>query len=447
VTVVATFLDDIAEEQIDWRWQGRLAAGKVTVMEGDPGLGKTTVGIDIDARLSRGGRLPGEHTNCEPMIVGIISDEDGLRDTIIPRLNLADANMENVCQLTGQTQAGHKRSLMFPDDTEEVIRLVRELGIQHLHIDPLAAHAGASVNLYIDQDVRAKIMGPLAAVGEETGVSIILTRHPNKQVGAAALYRGGGSLGIIGAARFGLAFGRDPEDQDRLVIAPVKCNIGPMPPSLAFRLQGQAGSDHAMVKWDREPCYLTADEILLAPPNQSAKLNTATEQWLLVRLVAGPRLVTELEAEAEKADHAWRTVQRAKRALQVSSQRVGFGKESAVYWLLPGQELPPSPTAETDEDPHTPPHDPSPETQESMAVYAETAIERHRTPIEKNGSGKDDIGYGGVWQPMHTPPYMHAKKAGGKVASYGDDVTYTCIRDGCDNPVPPGSGPYAGSRG
>jgi hypothetical protein len=429
VTVVATFLDNIAEEHITWRWQGRIAAGKVTVGEGDPGLGKTTVGLEIAARLSRGGRLPGELINSPELIVGIISDEDGLRDTTIPRLAIANAKMENICQLTGQTKDGHKRSLMIPEDTNEIIKLVRQLKIKHLYVDPLAAHAGPSVNLYIDQDVRAKVMGPLAVVGEETGASIWLTRHPNKQVGAAAMYRGGGSLGIIGAARFGLAFVRDPQDHDRIVMAPVKFNIGPMPSSLAFRLESVEGSDHARVRWDREPCYLTADDILIAPPSQSAKATTAAGQWLLELLVPGPQLVSAVQAAAEEAGHKWGTVERAKRELNVASKRVGFGEGSAVYWLLPGQKAPePTPT---DDDPHTL-QNPSP-----------LRTSKPMTPMEANGHTPHTPSYASrETKPMemyagspHTPHRLHASTEGDALKPIGSDERYTCLRKGCEKPA------------
>lgn len=244
-------------------------------------------------------------------------------------------------------------------------------------------------------------MGPLAPVGEETGVSIWLTRHPNKQVGAAAMYRGGGSLGIIGAALFGLALGRDPQDIDRIVMAPIKCNIGPMPPSLAFRLEGMPGSDHAKVKWDREPCYLTADDILLAPPNQSAKANTETELWLLTKLGPGPRLVGELEAEAEAEHHGWRTANRAKKTLQVRSERVGFSKGSLVYWLPPGQELPPAPSEDQTED------------ETGLRPYNATALRPRNRAI-----------YGTLCGFAHTTPHRAIRCQ--LIASYGEQRNEIC---------------------
>jgi hypothetical protein len=360
--VVAQFLEGIEPERISWRWKGRLAAGKVTVLEGDPGLGKTTLGLDLAARLSRGKALPGGEAG-KPLVVGIVSDEDGLRDTILPRLRLADADMSKVCQLTGRTPLGHKRSLLLPDDADEIISAVRQLGIGHLYIDPLAAHAGPSVRLNTDQDVRAKVMGPLAVIGEETGVSCILTRHLNKQPGDNPLYRGGGSIGIIGAARFGLLAGRHPEDPAVIVLAPTKHNIGPPPPSLAYRLIGDPSGDHASVVWEEGTCSLTARDLLAAPPPEAAKEATAAGRWLIVQLATGAKAVEALQEAAEKAGHGWRSVERAKKELAVERQRVGFGPGSVVFWLLPGQEAP-----RTTDNGHRPP---SEESLASMAVYGD----------------------------------------------------------------------------
>jgi hypothetical protein len=255
-------------------------------------------------------------------------------------------------------------------------------------------------------------MGPLATVAEETGCAIILTRHPNKQIGAPAMYRGGGSLGIIGAARFGLTFGRDPQDPNHLVIAPVKCNIGPLPPSLGYRLEGELGRDHARVRWDSEPCDLTADDILAATTSQEREAKTATEHWLLTKLANGPRLATDLEADAEKEHRGWTTVKRAKQTLQVRSERAGFGKGSAVYWLLPGQDLPAEPDDTEPTEAHRGPSGTSMENADSMDSYGENSIEDHTGPYRADSRSP-------MAQNEHKPGQISIEDHTGRVSHRG----------------------------
>lgn len=340
VRVIATRLDGIEEERIVWYWRGRLARGKVTVMDGDPGMGKSTVGLDLIARFTRGDEMPGGGAKVPETLVGLLSDEDGLRDTIVPRLKLAGAKMANIYHLTGETATGAKRSLTIPNNADEIDAIIRREGIGYFHVDPMAGHASSDVNIYVDQEVRTKFMGPLGNLAEETGVTTTVVRHPTKQIGGPALYRGGGSIGIIGAARFGLYFGRDPEDPTRHVIANSKTNIGPIPPSLVYQLIGVEGTDHARVQWDDEPSHLTADDLSAAPRTPKVEPKNDAQQWLLQYLAPGPRQANAVLAAADAAGHKERTVRRAKADLGITSEREGFGENGAFVWALPGDAVP-----------------------------------------------------------------------------------------------------------
>ena len=339
-TVEAMYLSGVKPEAIEWYWHGRIARAKLTCFDGLPGMGKTTVSLDLVARFSRGDPLPLESVPVPKMVVGIMSDEDGLADTTVPRLKIAGADLTQVCQLTGRTIHGSKRSLTIPDDIHEVGQIVRSEGIGYLHVDPLAAHASKGVDLYVDQDVRAQIMSPLANLAEETGITVVLVRHPTKAQTGPAMLRGGGSIGIIGAARFGLMFGHDPHDDSSRVIASTKANIGPIPPSLIFKLEGIQGSDHARVWWDPLPSDLTADDLLPTPSKPSAKKISAAEEWLDAFLTREPRLAADAMSQGALAGHSERTLRRAKQGLSIASTRLGFGEGSAVYWCLPGQQPP-----------------------------------------------------------------------------------------------------------
>jgi hypothetical protein len=337
-TVNVTYMSAVTPEAIEWYWHGRLARGKLTVFDGLPGMGKTTVGLDLIARFTRGAALPGEHAPVPKTRVGILSDEDGVADTTVPRLKLAGADLDMVCQLTGTSAFGGPRSLMIPDDLPVIAQIIKEEKLGYLHIDPLAAHAGAKVNLYIDQDVRTQITSPLAHLAAQTGVTIVLVRHPTKAQTGPAMLRGGGSIGIIGAARFGLMFGHNPHHETERVIASTKCNVGPMPESLIYKLNGVPGTDHAQVWWDPIPSALTADDLLPAPAKASAKKMNAAEEWLLEYLDLESRPANDLLSAGIAAGHTEITLKRAKASLGITSTRTGFGEGAVYFWCLPGQE-------------------------------------------------------------------------------------------------------------
>ena len=336
--VNATYLSTIRPETIDWYWHGRLAKGKLTCFDGMPGMGKTTVSLDLISRFTRGVELPGEQIAVPKTRVGILSDEDGVADTTIPRLEIAGADLDMICQLTGTGPYGGTRSLMIPDDLPVIAQIIKSEGLGYLHIDPLAAHAGRGVNLYVDQDVRTQITSPLAHLAAETGVTIVLVRHPTKAQFGPAMLRGGGSIGIIGAARFGLMFGHSPHNETERVIASTKCNVGPMPESLIYKLNGVVGSDHAQVWWDPVPSALTADDLLPTEAKPSAKKMNAAEEWLLDYLENGARPAKEVFAAGLAAGHTEITLKRAKAILAITSSRTGFGEGAVYSWWLPGQE-------------------------------------------------------------------------------------------------------------
>ena len=332
---------DIEPEHVSWLWPGRLAAGKMTVQDGDPGLGKSTETLDIAARISQGEPLPGSNTPTMPRGVVILSAEDGAADTIVPRLKAAGADLSRVYIMTGvQALDGGNDAVALPGDLGSIEQAITDNNAALLIVDPLMAYLGTDTNAHRDQDVR-RALAPLAAMLERTGCAGLLVRHLNKTQGGSVLYRGGGSIGIIGAVRFGLLLARDPEDDEARILAPTKCNIGPHPPALRFRLQGVPGSDVARVVWDETPVSIDAAALLAAVPgdrDEGSALSRACD-WLEGLLVQGPRAAAEVLRDGQRDGHAEKTIKRAKREVGVKSARKGFGPGSKVLWYLPEQPL------------------------------------------------------------------------------------------------------------
>jgi hypothetical protein len=158
---------------------------------------------------------------------------------------------------------GGEDAVALPSDLTAVEQAIADIDAALLIVDPLMAYLGADTNAHRDQDVR-RALAPLAAMLERTKCAGLLIRHLNKAQAGSPLYRGGGSIGIIGAARFGLLVARDPEDDEARILAPTKCNIGPHPPALRFRLEGVSGTDVARVVWDDRPVTIDATGLLAA---------------------------------------------------------------------------------------------------------------------------------------------------------------------------------------
>lgn len=153
--VVATRVADVATERVRWLWQGRIPLGKVTVLDGDPGLGKSTFTLDLAARVSTASPLPTGERPEAPASVILLSAEDGIADTIRPRLEAAEADLDRVHVFEHVLDLeGVPRPPSIPMDVAHIERLVVTEGATLVVVDPLMAYLGAGVDSHRDQDVR-----------------------------------------------------------------------------------------------------------------------------------------------------------------------------------------------------------------------------------------------------------------------------------------------------
>ena len=164
------------------------------------------------------------------------SAEDGLADTIRPRLDAAGADTERIVALsTVAYGTAAERTISLTQDLSTIELAIGRVGAAMLVVDPLMAFLSGKTDSHKDQDIR-RALAPLAALAERTGAAVLIVRHLNKSAGGNTLYRGGGSIGIIGAARSGLVVAPDPEDPERRILAANKHNLSVAAPSLAFRV-------------------------------------------------------------------------------------------------------------------------------------------------------------------------------------------------------------------
>ncbi len=330
-------LSTVQPQRVDWLWPGRIPLGKLTILDGDPGLGKSVLTLELAARVSRGDLMPFEATEpgdeCDPGGVLLLSAEDGLDDTIVPRLVAANADLDRCLSLSVIPDVqGGERLLQLPDDAHVIAEGARRMKARLIVVDPLTAFLGTETNTHKDSDCR-RAFWPLAKVAEETGAAVVTVRHLNKAAGGSPIYRGGGSIAIIGAARSGLLVARDPDNPDLRVLATTKCNLAKEAASLSFSLESHAATGALRIRWGG-PSAQTAASLLAVPRDEEDRgaLQEAAEVLTAI-LVNGPKLEKEVQAEARKASISGTTLRRAKRLLRVKSQKNSF--TGAWLWELP----------------------------------------------------------------------------------------------------------------
>lgn len=336
---IGQLASDVEAEPIEWLWDRRVPLGELTILDGDPGTGKSTLLAAVAAHLTTGRGLP-DHTG-EPMGGGVVyvTTEDSPARTIRPRLDAAGADLRRVLLVpTVPDEEGEPRPLMLPEDVPLLEEAIRRVGARLVVIDPLMAHLGSSINAHRDSDVR-RALAPLADLAHREGAAVVVVRHLNKSGGASAIYRGGGSIGIIGAARVGLLLGEHPEDEETRVLAPVKNNLAVFPPAQQFALEQAPEQDVARVEW-LDTCTLTADDLLRDGSGRGRPDGKKEEARDFLRdiLADGPVPQAEVTEKADEQGIATRTLKRAKEALDVESEKQGL--DGPWLWRLPDNSAP-----------------------------------------------------------------------------------------------------------
>ena len=259
-----------------------------------------------------------------PATVIILSAEDNPEDTIVPRLKAAGADLDRVIIVGGFADDDEPE---FPRDLPALRRLIQETGARMVIIDPLIAYLGKDANAHNDQSSR-RVLKALDKLAQQTGVAILAIRHLNKQAGQAALYRGGGSIAFIGAARTGLLVAKDPEHAKECLLAVNKVNVGARAPTLRYTLTPTAGS--IKVDWLGESAQ-DADKLLRPPGREAPALREAC-RFLETLLADGPVPAAEVMKHVNEIGMSKNTLQRAKLHLGIESEFSSAGKNRGGTW-------------------------------------------------------------------------------------------------------------------
>ena len=283
-------LSGVRTRPIDWLWRGYIPLRKVTIVDGDPGLGKSTLLLDLASRGSIGGLAPTGEPLGDAFTTIYVTVEDDAEDTILPRIQKAGGDPSRFHLL---------RKLSLPAQIDRLEATAIRLRARLIVIDPLMAYLGDGVKTNDDHLVR-RALEPLADMAARLDVAIVLIRHLNKRVGDDAIYRGGGSIGFTGLARSVLAVGRDPDDHDRMILAPIKLNVARRPPSLAYRIVADGDYEPARIAWDGESGH-TAEDLIGRTRDEAAGHSKTAELASAMRELLGSHGGSMAAAEAYRA--------------------------------------------------------------------------------------------------------------------------------------------------
>ena len=318
-------MEQVEIEKIDWLLYPFIPFGKVTIVQGDPGEGKTTMVLQIIAKLTKGEAvLPSgsdepaleEKTMAlEPVNVIYQTAEDGLGDTIKPRLLSAGADCSRVMVIDDNDQA---LTMMDARLEEAIIKTNARLVV----LDPIQGFLGTAVDMHRANEIRP-LMKRVAVLAEKYHCAIILIGHMNKNSNGKSSYRGLRSIDFQAAARSVLIVGRIKDEPEIRVVCHVKSSLAPEGKSIAFRLDKDTGFE-----WIGE--YDISADDLLSGDNRGQKIHAAKE-FLKEILASGSVAQTKVAEEAESRRIKKKTLWNAKKELEIDSVKIG----NQWFWMLP----------------------------------------------------------------------------------------------------------------
>ncbi|MCC6492586.1 MAG: AAA family ATPase [Pirellulales bacterium] len=327
-------LADVESRPVQWLWPGRIALGRLSLLVGMPGAGKSFLTCDMAARISTGTPWP-DGSPCDRGSVLLITAEDDPADTIRPRLDAHHADASRVHLL-----AGLHRAEGDGDAEEAVFSLERtgalETALSTLNdcrlivVDPIGSFLGARTDSHRDNEVRA-VLAPIGKLAERYGPAVLVVAHRRKSAATVADDTALGSRAFTGIARSVWHLARDGQSRQRRLLLPGKSNLSSEQPGLAFSI----GGEPAAIQWEREPVAMSADDALAREQSEPVDPSAVDDAvaWLTEELAAGPRTAKELRDGAKADGIAWRTVERAKAKLRIENGPDGFG--GPWVWTMP----------------------------------------------------------------------------------------------------------------
>ena len=312
-------MEDVVSKEVEWLWYPYIPYGKITIIEGDPGEGKTTLVLKLAAALSRGLPLPcDDDKEYEPIHIIYQTAEDGIEDTIKPRLEKAGAD----CSMIRVIDETDKELSMTDDRLEQAII---ETKARLIILDPIQAYIGATVDMHRANEIRP-VLKHLGIIAEKHNCAIILIGHMNKASGSKSTYRGLGSIDIQATARSVLLVARLRDKPNIRIMAHDKSSLAPAGDAIGFEMT----EDNGMVCIG--PYDITIDELLSGNEGRGKKKLDIAENF--IKEYFGTNKVipsNEIMIEAVKRNIKRNTLLSAKKKLGITSDKEK-AEDGTIYW-------------------------------------------------------------------------------------------------------------------
>lgn len=311
---------DVDPKEVNWLWYPYIPFGKVTVIAGDSGDGKSTFALNLAALFTRGGKLPLSEVSTEPMNVIYLNSEDAADDTVVPRFIKANGVRERLFFISEE-----KQRLNFAD--KRIRQAIVEKHARVVIFDPLVSYLGSDVSMNLGNEVRPRTEYLIEAA-KATGCAIIIVAHINKAEGMSAKNRTSGSGDIIAAARSAMLIARAPDDDDfdHRVLAHSKSNLARLGESILFSV-GNGVVDFL------DTIDITADQLVKAvgatSPRETKQAVASRE--LRAMLSGGPMYQKEIMKRMSELGISQRTCELAKAKLPIQTVR---GPNNLSVWKL-----------------------------------------------------------------------------------------------------------------
>lgn len=312
-------MEDVVSKEVEWLWYPYIPYGKITIIEGDPGEGKTTLVLKLAAALSSGLPLPcDDDKEYEPIHIIYQTAEDGIEDTIKPRLEKAGAD----CSMIRVIDETDKELSMTDDRLEQAII---ETKARLIILDPIQAYIGATVDMHRANEIRP-VLKHLGIIAEKHNCAIILIGHMNKASGSKSTYRGLGSIDIQATARSVLLVARLRDKPNIRIMAHDKSSLAPAGDAIGFEMT----EDNGMVCIG--PYDITIDELLSGNEGRGKKKLDIAENFIKEYFGSNKVIPSnEIMMEAAKRSIKRNTLLSAKKKLGITSDKEK-AEDGTIYW-------------------------------------------------------------------------------------------------------------------